>query len=50
MPGLMILSAILRAHGLGLLGHVHHAHATFADLFQQLVRADNRAGTFHHVR
>ena len=29
---------------LGLLGHEHHAHAAFADLLQQLVRADDRAG------
>ena len=30
---------------LGLLGHEHDAHAAFADLLQQLVRADDRAGT-----
>ena len=29
---------------LGLLGHEHHAHAAFADLLQQLVGADDRAG------
>ena len=29
---------------LGLLGHVDHAHAPFADLLQQLVGADFRAG------
>ena len=27
-----------------LLGHVHHAHAPFADLLQELVGADQRAG------
>ena len=29
---------------LGLLGHEHDAHAAFADLLQQLVRPDDRAG------
>ena len=29
---------------LGLLGHPDRAHAAFADLLQQLVRADHRAG------
>ena len=29
---------------LGLLGHEDHAHAAFADLLQQLVGADDRAG------
>ena len=29
---------------LGLLGHEHDAHAAFADLLQQLVGADDRAG------
>ena len=29
-----------------LLGHIDDAHAPFADLLQQLVRADLRAGTF----
>ena len=33
-------------HRLGLLGHVDRAHAPFADRLQQLVRADDRAGTF----
>ena len=46
IPGLMILSATLRRTGLHLLGHVDHAHAAFADRFEQLVRADDRAGTF----
>ena len=31
---------------LGLLGHEDDAHAAFADLLQQLVGADDRAGTF----
>ena len=31
---------------LGLLGHEHDAHAAFADLLQQLVGADDRAGLF----
>ena len=44
MPGLMTLSATLRLDRLGLLGHVDDAHAPFADLLQQLVRADLRAG------
>src|SRR5206468_6738035 len=30
--------------GLGLLGHVDRAHAAFADLLEQLVRADDGAG------
>ena len=34
------------ADGLLLLGHVDHAHAALADLLQQLVRADDRAGPF----
>ena len=34
----------LAAHGLRLLGHVDDAHAAFADLLQQLVGADDRAG------
>ena len=44
MPGLMIFSATLRWTGCVLLGHEHHAHAPFADLLQQLVGADDRAG------
>jgi hypothetical protein len=32
------------AHGRGLFGQIHDAHAPFADFFQQLVRADDRAG------
>ena len=43
------LQSHLAAHGLGLLGHVDNAHAAFADLLQQLVRADDRAGAFHHL-
>ena len=31
---------------MGLLGHKDHAEAAFADLLQELVRADNRAGAF----
>ena len=31
---------------LGLLGHEDDAHAPFADLLQQLVGADDRAGAF----
>ena len=34
---------------LGLLGHEHDAHAAFADLLQQLVGADERAGAFLNV-
>ena len=43
MPGLMTLRATLRCTGCGLLGHPDDAHAAFADLLQQLVRADDRA-------
>ena len=46
MPGLMILSATLAPDRLGLLGHVDDAHAPLADLLEQLVRADDRAGAF----
>ena len=46
MPGLMILSATRRSTRLGLLGHVDHAHAPFADLLKQFVGADLRAGLF----
>ena len=46
MPGLMIFRATLRRDRLRLLGHVDHAHAPFADLLEQLVRADLRAGLF----
>ena len=44
MPGLMTLRATLRCTGRALLGHVDGAHAALADLLQQLVRADDRAG------
>ena len=44
MPGLMILSATVRWTGCGLLGHEDDAHAAFADLLEQLVAADDRAG------
>ncbi len=46
MPGLMIFSATVALNRLGLLGHEDDAHAAFADLFKQLVGADDRAGTF----
>ena len=44
MPGLMILRATLRRTRLLLLGHEDDAHAAFADLLQEFVRADHRAG------
>ena len=44
MPGLMILRATLRRTGCCLLGHIDDADAPFADLLQQLVWADDRAG------
>ena len=46
MPGLMIFSATVPPHRRLLLGHVDDAHAPFADLLQQLVRADDGAGGF----
>ena len=46
MPGLMIFRATLRRTGSLLDGHVDHAHATFADFLEQLVRADLGAGAF----
>ena len=46
MPGLMTLRATLRWTGSRLLGHPDDAHAAFADLLQELVRADQRAGAF----
>ena len=49
MPGLMIFRATLRRTGSSLLGHVDDAHAPFADLLEQLVRADDRAGAFHRL-
>src|SRR5207244_12388809 len=36
----------LALHGASLLGHEYCAHAALADLLQQLVRTDHRAGTF----
>ncbi len=36
----------LAAHGLRLLGHENDAEAALADLFEQLVRTDDRAGAF----
>ena len=44
MPGLMTLSATLPLDRLLLLGHEDQAEAAFADLLQQLVGADHRAG------
>jgi hypothetical protein len=38
----------LAADGLGLLGHVHDAHAAFADHLQELVGADGRARALAH--
>ena len=46
MPALMSFSATTPLDRLGLLGHPDRAHAAFADLLQQLVRADGGAGTF----
>ena len=46
----MIFSATLRRTGRCLLGHVDDAHAPLADLFQQLVRADDRAGALGERR
>src|SRR5205814_882349 len=40
------LEGDLALNGMGLLGHEDGAHAAFADLLQQLVRADDRAGCF----
>ena len=40
------LEGDLAAHRLLLLGHEDDAEAAFADLLQQLVRADDRAGPF----
>ena len=40
MPSLMSLSATVRRTGLSLLGQVDDAHAAFADLAQDAVRAD----------
>jgi hypothetical protein len=42
--GLEHLQGHLAAHRLLLLGHEDHTEATFADLLQQLVGADDRAG------
>ena len=50
MPGLMILRRDLAADRLLLLGHVDDAHAAFADLLEQLVRADDRAGALRDRR
>jgi hypothetical protein len=44
MPGLITLQCDSAAYGHGLLGHVDHAHAVFADLLHQLVGPDDRPG------
>ena len=44
MPGLDDLERDRPLDRLGLLGHEDDAHAAFADLLQQLVGADDRAG------
>jgi hypothetical protein len=41
-----VLGRDLAAHRFRLLGQVDQAHAALADLLQQLVRADDRAGAF----
>ena len=45
-PRLDDLQGHFSVHRLLLLGHVDHAHAAFADLLQELVAADGRAGAF----
>ena len=45
-PRLDDLQGHLATDGFLLGGHVDHAHATFADLLDQLVRADLGAGAF----
>ena len=44
MPGLMTFERDLALHRLRLLGHPDDAHAPFADLLQELVGPDHRAG------
>ena len=41
------LEGNVAAHGPLLLGHVHHGHPAFTDPLQQMVAADDRAGTLH---
>ena len=48
-PRLDDLQSHPAAHRLGLLGHVDDAHAPLADLLEQLVRANDRAGAFHRL-
>ena len=48
-PRLDDLQGNFTPHRLELLGHVHDAHAPFADLLKQLVVADGRAGDFDHL-
>ena len=45
-PGLQHLQGHLAADRLGLLGQEHDAEPALANLFQQLVRADDVPGTF----
>ncbi len=45
-PGLDQLQRHTAFDRFGLLGHIDHAHAPFADFLQQFVRADLRAGFF----
>jgi hypothetical protein len=42
-PRLEDFQGHLAAHGLRLLGHEHHAEASFPDLFQQLIGSDGGA-------
>ena len=48
-PGLDELDGHQPLDRLGLLGHPDRAHAAFADLLNQLVGADDRAGGFGHL-
>ena len=50
MPGLDDLDGHRPLDRLGLLGHPDGAHAAFADLFEQLVGPDNRAGGLRGCR
>ena len=47
-PRLDDLQGDFAADGFSLLGHVDHAHAAFADLLQELIAADHRAGALGH--
>src|SRR5262245_25812787 len=46
-PGLDELERHHALDRLGLLSHPHRAHAPFADLLDELVRAEDGAGSFH---